>query len=54
MLTLADKGGKGVWTPHFLDPPFLADGIFEQPLELWASVVCFGYYKEKGEFHNNI
>ena len=27
MLTMADKGGKGVWTP-----PFLADIICEQPL----------------------
>ena len=26
-LTLADKGGRGVWTP-----PFLADVICEQPL----------------------
>ena len=27
MMTMADKGGRGVWTP-----PFLADIICEQPL----------------------
>ena len=34
MLTMADKGGGGVWTP-----PFLADLICEQPL---TGTVCKG------------
>ena len=36
MLTMADKGGRGG-----LDPPFLADIIFEQPLTDRASDLGF-------------
>ena len=42
MLTMADKGGRGD-----LDPPFLADIIWNSPLNQWFQANLSGKLKKK-------